>query len=41
MKIDAIVLSEKDNVSTALRDIRADEEVLQGKLYIICVCNDM
>lgn len=32
MKIDAIILSEKDNVATALRDIRTDEEVLVGLL---------
>lgn len=32
MKIDAIVLSEKDNVGTALRDIRTDEEALVGLL---------
>jgi len=32
LKIDAIILSEKDNVATALRDIRTDEEVLVGLL---------
>jgi hypothetical protein len=32
MEIDVLVLREKDNVTTALRDIRGDKEVLVGLL---------
>ena len=32
MKIDAIVLSEKDNVATSLRDLESGEDALVGTL---------